>query len=163
MRYRSSDTGEKWYLKAYNWTSSTFSDFGFNLTLGQLPTTGWDNYALNLTNQWNSYVNSNGTVCVKIFDEGTDANQTTINVDFIAVRVATDVTTFTFENDGSLTSHLIAVWIDNSTLHQRYDVSIYINSGDTISYSRADVNLPEKPYIVKIVTERGNIAIHPVS
>ena len=72
-------------------------------------------------------------------------------------------TTFTFENDGSFTCHLIAVWIDNSTLHQRYDVSLYINSGDTTSYSRDDVTLPEKPYTVKIVTERGNIAIYSPS
>ena len=161
VTYRSSDAGENWYLKAYNWTSSNFSDFGFSSTSGQLPTTGWDNYAVNLTDQWNSYVNSNGTVYVKIFDEGTDANQTTINIDFIGVRVATDVVRFTFENDGSFTSHLVALWIDNSTLHQRYEISVYINSGDTASYSRADVSLPEKPYTIKIITENGNAVIYP--
>jgi hypothetical protein len=163
MRYRSSDAGEKWYLKAYNWTSSTFSDFGFNSTSGQLPTTGWDNYAVNLTDQWNSYVNSNGTLYVKVFDEGADGIQTTIGVDFVAVRVAIDMVRFTFENSGSFTSHLVALWIDNSTLHQRYEMSVYVNSGDTVTYSRADVNLPEKPYTVKIVTERGNIAIYSSS
>jgi hypothetical protein len=163
MTYRSSDAGERLYLKAYNWTSSAFDDSGFNSTSGHLPTTGWDNYALNLTNQWNSYVNSNGTVYVKIFDEGTDANQTTIDIDFVAVRVTTDVVRFTFENKGSYTSHLVALWIDNSTLHQRYETSVYVNSGDTVSYSRADVNLPEKPYTVKVITERGNTAIYSPS
>jgi hypothetical protein len=160
MTYRSSDAGEKWYLEAYNWTSSAFSDVGFNSTSGSLPTTGWDNYAVNLTDQWNSYMSSNGTVWIKVFDQGTDANHTTIDMDFIAVRVATDVTSFTFENDGSFTSHLIALWIDNSTSHQRYDISVYINSGDTVSISRADVNLPEKPYSVKVISERGNIAVY---
>jgi hypothetical protein len=67
---------------------------------------------------------------------------------------------FTFKNYGSFTSHLVALWIDNSTLHQRYEVSIYINSGDTVSYSRADISLPEKPYTIKIITERGNVAIY---
>jgi hypothetical protein len=163
MNYRSSDAGENWYLEAYNWTSSTFSDLGFNSTSGNPPSTGWDNYAVNLTDQWNGYVNSNGTVCVKIFEEGVDANQTTIDVDFIGVRVMTDVASFTFENDGSFTSHLVALWIDNSTLHQRYDVSIFVNAGDTVSYSSADVNLPEKPYTVKIITERGNVAVYSPS
>lgn len=159
VRYRSSDAGENLYLEAYNWASSTFSDSGFNSTSGQLPTTGWDNYAVNLTNQWNSYVNHNGTVYVKIFDKGVDANQTIVDVDFVGVRVAASFVSFTFKNDGSYTSHLVALWIDNSTLHQRYEMSVYVNSGDTISYSRADVNLPEKPYTVKIVTERGNTAV----
>jgi hypothetical protein len=163
MRYRSSDAGEKWYLEAYNWTSSAFSDVGFNSTSGHLPTTGWDNYAVNLTDQRNSYVSNNGTIWVKIFDKGTDANQTTIDIDFMAVRVATDVTSFTFKNDGSFTSHLVALWIDNSTLHQRHEISVYVNSGDTVSYSRADVDLPEKLYTVKIITERGNTAIYSPS
>jgi hypothetical protein len=70
---------------------------------------------------------------------------------------------FTFKNDGSFTSHLVALWIDNSTLHQRYEMSVYVNSGDTVSYSRADVDLPEEPYTVKIITERGNTAIYSVS
>lgn len=163
MTYRSSDAGDEWYLEAYNWTSSAFSDAGFNSTSGSLPTTGWDRYAVNLTDHWDSYINSNGTVWIKVFDQGTSANQTTIDIDFIAVRVATTVTSFTFENDGSFTSHLVALWIVNSTSHQRYEISIYINSGDVASYSSADVNLPEKPYTVKVITERGNIAVYPPS
>jgi hypothetical protein len=160
VKYRSSDASENWYLEAYNWTSSTFSDLGFNSTSGQLPTTGWDNYAVNLTNQWNSYVNNNGTVRVKIFDKGADTNQTTLDVDFVAARVTANLVSFAFKNDGSYTAHLVALWIDNSTWHQRYEISVYVNSGDTVSYLRADVNLPQKPYTVKIITERGNIAVY---
>jgi len=163
MTYRSSDAGEKWYLEAYNWTSSAFGDAGFNSTSGSLSAIGWDNYAVNLTDQWHSYVSGNGTVWIKVFDQGTEANQTTIDIDFTAIRVATAVTSFTFENDGSFTSHVVALWIDNSTSHQRYEISIYVNSGDTVSYSSADVNLPEKPYTVKVITERGNIAVYPPS
>jgi len=163
MTYNSSDVGEEVYMEAYNWTSSAFSDFGFNSTSGSLPTTGWNNYAVNLTDQWSSYVSSNGTVLVKMVDQGTGTNQTTIGIDFMAVRVTAPMTSFTFENDGSYTAHVIDLWIDNSTLHQRYGISVFINSGDTVSYTTANINLPEEPYIVKVVTERGNVAVYSPS
>ncbi|MDI6904893.1 MAG: hypothetical protein QMD13_05330, partial [Candidatus Bathyarchaeia archaeon] len=68
-------------------------------------------------------------------------------------------TLFTFKNEGSLTSHLVSLWINNSTHHQRYDMNVFTNSGDTESYIRNDIRLPNKPYTVKVVTERGNIAV----
>ena len=159
MMYRSSDAGDKWYFKAYNWTSLAYSDTSFNSTAGHLPTTGWDYYVVNFTNQWNSYVNSNGTVNIKVFDNGDDENKTTINIDFLAVRAAVNGTRLTFTNSGSVTSHIVALWIINATQHQRYEASVYVNSGDNVSYLRLDVYLPEKPYLIKVVTERGNIAV----
>jgi hypothetical protein len=86
-----------------------------------------------------------------------------LDVDFIGVRVTAALASFTFENDGPYTAHLVSLWIDNSTLHQRYDLNIFINAGDTATYSSIEVNLPEKPYTVKIVTERGNIAVYSPS
>jgi hypothetical protein len=160
MTYQSSDTGEEWYMEAYNWTSSAFSDLGFNSTSGSLPTAGWNNYAVNLTDQWNSYISNNGTVIVKVYDQGMNTNQTTLDIDFIAVNVETPVTSFTFENNGPDTVHLVDLWIDNSTSHQRHDMNLYINSGDTVSYTRPDINLPEEPYIVKVITERGNVVLY---
>jgi hypothetical protein len=160
LTYRPSDTTEKWYMEAYNWTSSAFSDSGFNSTVGQSPTTGWNNYAVNLTDQWNSYIYNNGTISLKIHDEGADANQTTIDVDFIGIRLPVDAVSFTFTNEGSYTAQVVALWIDNSTIHQRFDASVYVNAGDTATYSRADVDLPEKPYTIKIITERGNAATY---
>jgi hypothetical protein len=160
MLYRSSDAGDKWYMQAYNWTASAYSYAGFNSTAGQLPTMGWDYYAVNFTNQWNSYINSNGTFNIKVFDYGVDGNKTTIDIDFLATRVVIDGTQFAFENTGSVTSHIVALWVDNSTQHQRYQVSLFINSGETISYFTFNVNLPEEPYTVKIVTERGNLAVY---
>lgn len=159
IRYRSSDAGEKWYLKAYNWSSSTYSDSGFNSSIGHMPTTDWDYYAVNLTDHWGSYMQDNGMVYVKIIDEGADGSQTTIDIDFLAVRVVINGTKFTFQNKGSLTSHLISLWVNNSTRHQRYGINIFINSGDTATYIRGDTSLPNKPYMVKVVTERGNIAV----
>jgi len=159
LRYRADDTGEKWYLKAYNWTATTYSDNGFNSTAGHTPTTGWDYYAVNLTDQWSSYVQNNGTIYVNVVDAGPDGTQTTIDIDFLGVRVGIDVARFTFENDGSLTSHLVSLWIINSTIHQRYDMNEFINSGDTLNYNRSDISLPSGAYTVKVVTKRGNTAV----
>jgi len=163
LKYRASDTGENWYLKAYNWSGAEYSDNGFNSTGGDIPTTEWSYYAINLTNHWERYVHSNGTVYVKVLDAVADSNQTAIDIDFLAVRVAIDGTNFTFKNKGSSTSHLVSLWVNNSTHHQRYNISIFVNTGDTESYIRSDISLPNKPYTVKIVTERGNIAIHSES
>ncbi|MDH5460859.1 MAG: hypothetical protein OEZ29_03020 [Candidatus Bathyarchaeota archaeon] len=160
LRYSANDTGEKWYLEAYNWTSSTYSDLGFNSTTGHTPTTGWDYYAVNLTDQWNSYVQSNGTIYVKVIDEGADTNQTMIDIDFLGVRTVIDGTKFTFRNEGALTSRLVSLWIINSTYHKRYDMDLIINSAQTITYTRANINLSSGQYTVKVITERGNKDTH---
>ncbi|MGC9345385.1 MAG: hypothetical protein ACP5ER_01145, partial [Candidatus Bathyarchaeales archaeon] len=39
LKYNASDTGEKWYLKAYNWSAQAYSDNGFNDTSGNQPST----------------------------------------------------------------------------------------------------------------------------
>lgn len=68
MRYRASDTLEKWYLKAYNWVSNTYSDSGFNNTLGH--TSGnWDYYAIKFTDEWRDYVQDDGAMIIKLHDE----------------------------------------------------------------------------------------------
>ncbi len=77
------------------------------------------------------------------------------------VAPAENGTQFAFKNTGSVTAHIVALWVDNSTQHQRYQMNLFINSGDTISYPASNVNLPEEPYTVKIVTERGNLFVLP--
>jgi len=159
LRYKANDGGEKWYLKAYNWTGATYSDIGFNSTTGHTPTTGWDYYAVNLTTSWGDYVWNNGTIYVKFIDQGRDNNSTTINIDFLGVRAVIDGTRFTFKNEGALTSHLISLWVNNATIHQRYDINLFVNSGENTTYIRADISLPTENFVVKVVTERGNIAM----
>ncbi len=159
MSYRAIVTDEKWYLKAYNWTSFTYSDSGFNSTAGHTPTTVWGYYTVNLGEEWRSYVLDNGAIYVKLTDEGADINQTTIEIDFLGVRAEIDGTNFTFENEGASTSHLVSLWIINSKNHQRYEISVFVNSADTKNYLRADISLPTGQYIVKVVTERGNIDV----
>jgi hypothetical protein len=160
QRFKASDSTEKWYLKALNWTSSTYVDTGFNSTVGYVPTTGWDYYTVNLTDQWNSYVHANGTLSLKVVDEGEDIDETTVDIDFLAVRASIDGMRFTFKNKGSLTCHLLSLWVNNSTDHQRYNVDVFVNAGETVVYIRSDIGSPNKPYITKIVTERGNVAIY---
>jgi len=67
---------------------------------------------------------------------------------------------FTFENDGGLTVHLVSLWIINSTDHQNYDISVFVNSAETKNYLREDISLPTGNYTVKVVTERGNTAVY---
>jgi len=160
LRYKAEDAGEKWYLKAYNWSSSTYSDSGFNSTAGHTPTTGWDYYALNLTDKWQSYVQDNGTMYFKFVDDGADSNQTTIDIDFLGLRAEIDGTRFTLENEGALTSHLVSLWVNNSTSHQRYDINVFVNSAETKIYLRIDISLHTSQYTVKVVTERGNTAVY---
>ncbi len=160
IRYKANDTNEKWFLKAYNWTSATYSDSGFNSTSGDTPSTDWSYYSVDLTDSWQSYVTSNGTLQVKLVDEGPDSSQTIVDIDSWAIRVTmAGGTTFTFENKGSSTVHLTSLWVNNATSHQRYEMNVFINSGDVTSTFFDDINLPNEPYVIKAVTERGNIAV----
>jgi len=160
LRYRASDSGEKWYLKAYNWATEKYSDNGFNSTLGHVQTTEWGYYAVNLAEQWRSYVRDDGTMYVKMQDNQADANQTTVDIDFLGVRAKIDGARFTFKNEGSVTLHMVSLWIINSTLHQHYDMNVIVNSAETYSYIRADISLASGSYTVKVVTERGNKAMY---
>jgi len=162
LMYKADDSGEKWYLKAYNWTMMSYGHDGFNSTTGYTPTTGWDYYAVNLTDKWSSYVHNNGTIRVQLLSEGPDGVQTRVDIDFLAVRVLTDGVRFTFRNNGSVTCHLVSLWIINSTIHQHHDIDVFINSGDTYTYTRADINLPDGQCTVKVVLERGNIEVYSV-
>lgn len=129
LRCRASYSGEKLYLKALNWTSMTYSDSGFNSTAGQTQTINWNYYNINVTHGWRSYVRDDGTICIKLQDQALDINQTTIDIDFLGIRAVIDGACFIFKNSGSLTTHLVSLWIINSTVHQRYDISVFINSG----------------------------------
>jgi hypothetical protein len=82
------------------------------------------------------------------------------NVIINNVESAYGGTQFTFKNDGSLTVHLVSLWIINSTNHQHYDMNILVNSAETETYLRDDIILPTGNYTVKVITERGNIAVY---
>jgi hypothetical protein len=159
LLYRASDSGDKWYLKAYNWTSQAYSNSGFNNTMGDTPTTNWKIYAVNLTGMWSSYVNGSGNLRAELVDNQTDANQTTIDIDFLGVVLDVDGTRFSLENDGSVTSHIVAIWVTNTTLHRRFSADFFMNLGETTDYVRVDIGLPIDSFVVEVATERGNIAV----
>jgi hypothetical protein len=159
LRYRANDTSERWYIEAYNWTDGNYGNLGFNVTAGHMPTTGWDCYAVNLTTAWYSYIHDNGTILVKLCDEGADANQATVDIDFMGARAVIDGTSFDLKNKGPTTVHIVSIWIVNSTDHQRYEANLFINSGETALYLRVDISLPQDQFIAKVVTEKGNVAV----
>lgn len=159
VRYRASDTLERWFIKAYDWTGKKYSDAGFNTTLGDSPTTEFKYYAVNLTTVWTDYVEGNGTIRMKFFDANPDTNQTAVDIDFIGVRLVIEGTRLSLRNDGSVTCHVVAVWILNATWHERYAADLFLNAGISTDYIRADIPLPKDNYMAKVVTERGNIAV----
>jgi hypothetical protein len=158
-RFRTRYAGEEVYMRAFNWTSLIYSDNGFNVTTGYLPTSGdWDSYNVRITQAWRSYVRQDGTIRVKLQDEGSDPNQTIIDLDFLGIRLLLNGSKFTFRNDGALTTHIIAIWIDN-IMHTRYSANVFTNSGEQIIQIRADIAFPADKFVAKAVTERGNIAV----
>lgn len=164
LRYRASDSDEKWFLESYNWSSENYSSVGFNSTEGHTPTTAWDYYAVNITDGWRSYVQPDGTINIKFRDEGPDGNQTTIDIDFLAIRVLIHGAHFSFKSEGALTCHIVSIWIINSTTHTRYAVAIYVATGELLHYTCTYIALPaDSSYIVKATTERGNTAVYSPS
>ena len=68
-------------------------------------------------------------------------------------------TTMDIKNTGPLSLHIVAVWISNSTTHQRYDADLFLNSGESATYIRADIEFPKDAFVAKVITERGNVAV----
>jgi hypothetical protein len=68
-------------------------------------------------------------------------------------------TCFSIKNLSPLSVHIIAIWINEPTAHQRYTADLFLNSGENLNYTRTDITLPADYTLVKVVTERGNIAV----
>jgi len=160
LRYDVSNSDEKWFLKAYNWAASSFSGTGFNNTGGSQPTLGqWNEYAINVTSGWADYIAENGTILIEFSDEGISTNQAVVGIDFLAVRTIIDGTSLELKNSSPLSTRIVAVWITNSTTHQRYNADLFLNAGEAATYIRADIKVPQDILLAKVVTERGNVAV----
>jgi len=160
--YRASDTLEDWFLKAYNWTSGQYSNSGFNSTSGHTPTTEFSSYTINLTDTWQSYVHTNGTIKVRFCDVTPDSNQTLIDIDFFGVRAVINGLRLDLKNNGPSTVNIVSVWVINATHHQRRDVNFFINSGENATYIVTGLNIPRENFVVKVITRKGNIAVYTV-
>ena len=105
--------------------------------------------------------NATGYWKVKVKGVKATDTQFDLKVDWIEIKPVKDNgTCFTLKNKGSLTSHIVSLWIIYPTVHKRYDLNIFVSSGETLSYFSADVHLLNEQYIVKVVTKRGNIAVY---
>jgi len=104
--------------------------------------------------------NATGYWKLKVKGIKTTDTQFDSKVDWIEFKVVNTDTIFAFENGGSLTCHLVSLWVINSTVHEHYDMNVFVNSGETLSYSRMDIILPSGQYTVKVVTERGHVAVY---
>lgn len=176
----SSNTGDWSQL---NWTVNSAWTIGsvevtlqlYNYTLDGYPASGNGCMAYTLDGTPNTDETKSQTIDVSPTDfrnatghwkmkvKGVKATDTQFDskVDWIEFKVVKiSGTLFTFENGGPLTSHLVSLWVINSTVHQRYDISVFVNSGETFPYLRVDICLPSGQYVVKVVTERGNVAVY---
>jgi len=139
-------------LRVDYWTGSTWSNL-----LTDLTANNWNTINVNPAH----FRNATGYWKMKVKGVKTTDTQFDSKVDWIEFKVVKPTSTiFTFENGGSLTCHLVSLWVINSTVHEHYDMSVFVNSGDTLSYSRMDIILPSGQYTVKVVTERGNVAVY---
>ncbi len=160
IAYRVNSTEEKWYLTAFNWSSSSYSSLGFNCSSGNQPVLDlWNEYDVNVTDSWRSYLRSDGTVRVRFNDEATSNNETLVEIDFFGVSTQVGGFSVKVRNSCPLTVHIIAVWVENTTLHQRFDADSYVNSADEATLALVNGELPEGNLSFRIVTERGNEAV----
>jgi hypothetical protein len=63
------------------------------------------------------------------------------------------------QNKGSVAAHLVSLWVDSPLIHQKYDMDLFINAGDSINYTRVDMSLDDNESLVKIITERGTTSM----
>jgi hypothetical protein len=171
-----------------NWTIDSAWTIGsvdvtlqlYNYTLGSYPTSGngYMNYtssAIENTDETKNQIisvnpiscrNATGYWKMKVKGVKTTDTQFDFKADWIEYKAIKAIkaggTSFTFENTGSLTCHLVSLWIINSTVHQRHDIDVFINSGETYTYIRDDIDLPDGQCTVKVVTERGNTGVYSI-
>ena len=68
-------------------------------------------------------------------------------------------TSMDIKNTGPVSVHIVAVWISTSTAHQRYAADLFLNSGESITCIRDDIEFPKDAFVAKVITERGNVAV----
>jgi len=162
IRYNVTSGNEKWFLTAFNWTSLSYRDIGFNTTAGNQPSPNeWNEYAVNITDSWMSYLGNNGTMRIRFSDEGASIDESTVEIDFFGVNVLASGLQAEVRNSSPLTAHVIAIWVANETSHQRLETNLYVNSGEEISCIIVAEGLPQGNLSFRAVTERGNVAVFP--
>jgi hypothetical protein len=169
------------YWTQLNWTTNIAWTTGsvdvtlqlYNFTLDGYPT-GGDGYmayvsdgspnvdetaSQTIDTDPTDFRNATGFWKIKIKGTKIGAAQFDLNADCVEIRETKQGTEVTFENGGSLTSHIVSLWLNNSTSHERYEMNFFIASGETTSYFSKNPILPTGSYTLKVSTERGNTAV----
>ncbi|NWF87179.1 hypothetical protein HXY32_05160 [Candidatus Bathyarchaeota archaeon] len=148
-------------LQLYNYTLDDYSTSGngyIAYTSNSTPNIN-ENKNQTITVNPAHFRNATGQWRMKIRGVKATDTQFDLRVDLIEYKVTEIATRFTFKNKGSLTTHLVSLWIINSTVHKHYNINVFVNSGEILSYDDVNTVLPNGEYIAKVVTQRGNIAV----
>jgi hypothetical protein len=149
-------------IQVYNYTAGTYQTSGFGYTTytsSATPNTD-ENSTQSTSVRTTDFRNATGYWKIKIKGVKAGATSFDFKADLIQLsEVYQEGTLITLENTSSITSHVIGVWVNNLTSHQRFDADLFVNSGETWSQAFPNINLPSENYTVKVATERGNIAI----
>jgi nitrogen fixation-related uncharacterized protein len=78
-------------------------------------------------------------------------------------KISSSSWSITLQNKGSVTVHLVSLWVDSPTIHQRYDMNLFINAGDSINCTYSDINLVDNASLVKVITDRGTVSLSELS
>jgi hypothetical protein len=152
-------------IQLYNFTSAAYQTSGFGYTTytsSATPNTD-ENSSQTTNTRASDFRDSAGNWKIKITGAKTGASQFDLKVDYVEFHEVNDETLFTFQNSGSLTAHIVSIWIDNSTSHQRFAADLFLNSGETLSKAYPNIHLPNGGCTAKVATERGNMAILNIS
>jgi hypothetical protein len=167
-------TSLTWVIDA-TWSTSnvsvTFQLFDYNLSA--YPTSGDGFISYNsgmspyvdeagnqtITANPTRFHSTSGQWRVRVTGVKSSSAQFDLEVDFIGLQPPSGGPYFIFKNSGTLTSHIVSLWVINSSLHQHYDLSIYLNSGQSLVFYRDDISVPSGQYTIRIVTDRGNLAM----
>ena len=151
--------------------SVTFQLFDYNLSGYPASGEGYISYNSSMTPYTDETKNQTITVDptrfrdtsghwkTKVTGVKNSSAQFDLEADLIELRPPSGGPYFSIRNSGTLTSHIVSLWVVNSSFHQRYDVNIYLNSGQNLVFYRDDIDIPSGEYTIKIVTDKGNQAV----
>jgi hypothetical protein len=150
-------------IQLYNYALDTYSTSGdgYSVYISDSTPNAEENKTQTIVVNPTQFRNATGYWKMKVKGVKATDTQFDFEADWIELKVVQALgTVFTLKNGGPETVHLVSLWVINATHHRRYETDLYINSGDAMSYIREDIELSDRPYTIKVVTERGNISIY---
>jgi hypothetical protein len=148
-------------IQLFNYTSGTYQTGGegyLTYTSGETPSINEDK-SQTVTFETDDFRNSEGTLKLKLV--GFTDTPFTMQIDQVQMHQYTPPgILMTIKNEGTLTSHIVAVWTNTATVHQRVDQDEYLNSGETNMFFFEDLTYVSTQGLIKVVTERGNLAVY---